>query len=84
MWLQLQPGRPAARRGGREHSETPRITRILRVCCGARGSRTPDLFHAMEARYQLRHSPDSYSLRAGRSAGKPTGSYDRHSQHGLH
>ena len=26
--------------------------------CGARGIRTPDLFHAMEARYQLRHSPD--------------------------
>ena len=25
--------------------------------CGARGIRTPDLFHAMEARYQLRHSP---------------------------
>ena len=24
---------------------------------GARGIRTPDLFHAMEARYQLRHSP---------------------------
>ena len=29
-------------------------------CCfasGAMGIRTPDLFHAMEARYQLRHSP---------------------------
>ena len=26
--------------------------------CGARGIRTPDLFHAMEARYQLRHSPE--------------------------
>ena len=25
---------------------------------GARGIRTPDLFHAMEARYQLRHSPN--------------------------
>ncbi len=25
--------------------------------CGAKGIRTPDLFHAMEARYQLRHSP---------------------------
>ncbi len=25
---------------------------------GARGIRTPDLFHAMEARYQLRHSPE--------------------------
>ena len=28
-----------------------------RRLCGARGIRTPDLFHAMEARYQLRHSP---------------------------
>ena len=27
------------------------------IFCGARGIRTPDLFHAMEARYQLRHSP---------------------------
>ena len=26
-------------------------------CGGAKGIRTPDLFHAMEARYQLRHSP---------------------------
>ena len=25
--------------------------------CGAIGIRTLDLFHAMEARYQLRHSP---------------------------
>ena len=29
---------------------------------GAKGIRTPDLFHAMEARYQLRHSP-SVTLR---------------------
>ena len=29
----------------------------VEVFCGARGIRTPDLFHAMEARYQLRHSP---------------------------
>ena len=27
------------------------------VLGGAKGIRTPDLFHAMEARYQLRHSP---------------------------
>ena len=32
---------------------------------GARGIRTPDLFHAMEARYQLRHSP-IYDRRPGR------------------
>lgn len=25
---------------------------------GAKGIRTPDLLHAMEARYQLRHSPE--------------------------
>ena len=29
----------------------------VEIFCGARGIRTPDLFHAMEARYQLRHSP---------------------------
>jgi hypothetical protein len=34
---------------------------------GAKGIRTPDLFHAMEARYQLRHSP------AGCSVPVPTG-----------
>ena len=33
--------------------------------CGARGIRTPDLFHAMEARYQLRHSPVGTSLAFG-------------------
>ena len=27
---------------------------------GASGNRTRDLFHAMEARYQLRYSPESY------------------------
>ena len=31
--------------------------RDLAEYCGATGIRTPDLFHAMEARYQLRHSP---------------------------
>ena len=32
----------------------------VRACAwgGAKGIRTPDLFHAMEARYQLRHSPE--------------------------
>jgi hypothetical protein len=28
--------------------------------CGAYGTRTPDLFHAMEARYQLRQSPSMF------------------------
>lgn len=27
--------------------------------CGAKGIRTPDPLHAMEMRYQLRHSPKS-------------------------
>ena len=27
---------------------------------GATGSRTPDLLHAMQARYQLRYSPHKY------------------------
>ena len=30
---------------------------------GAKGIRTPGLFHAMEARYQLRHSPASFGTR---------------------
>jgi hypothetical protein len=29
-----------------------------RVCGGAEGNRTPDLFDANEARYQLRYSPE--------------------------
>ena len=33
----------------------------LFLSCGAMGIRTPDLFHAMEARYQLRHSPVTHS-----------------------
>ena len=34
---------------------------------GAKGIRTPDLFHAMEARYQLRHSPEQGStIRGGK------------------
>ena len=33
----------------------------LFLSCGAMGIRTPDLFHAMEARYQLRHSPETHS-----------------------
>ena len=29
----------------------------LRLSSGAEGTRTPDPLHAMEVRYQLRHSP---------------------------
>ena len=38
-------------------------------CGGAMGIRTPDLLHAMEARYQLRHSP----LRSRMSLAAPGG-----------
>lgn len=43
---------------------------------GAKGIRTPDLFHAMEARYQLRHSPvfSSSRLRPVKHNGTPAGS----------
>ena len=37
--------------------DTVKTMSRLRTFGGARGIRTPDLFHAMEARYQLRHSP---------------------------
>ena len=30
--------------------------------CGAEGTRTPDPLHAMQVRYQLRHSPVLSSL----------------------
>ena len=33
---------------------------ILNNLSGDKGIRTPDLFHAMEARYQLRHIPVLY------------------------
>ncbi len=43
---------------------------------GAKGIRTPDLFHAMEARYQLRHSPafSSSRLRPVKHNGTPADS----------
>ena len=43
---------------------------------GAKGIRTPDLFHAMEARYQLRHSPvfSSSRLRPVKHSGTPADS----------
>ena len=33
------------------------LERVLEKCGGAKGIRTPDLLHAMQTRYQLRHSP---------------------------
>ena len=54
-WSLKSCKRPVSRVGNRPLS-----------CGGAEGIRTPDLFHAMEARYQLRQSPavscDSESL----------------------
>ena len=40
-------------------SEWVGVDHVCFRSCGAKGIRTPDLFHAMEARYQLRHSPES-------------------------
>ena len=37
------------------------LVRCRCSACGAKGIRTPGLFHAMEARYQLRHSPELWS-----------------------
>ena len=37
------------------------LVRCRFSACGAKGIRTPGLFHAMEARYQLRHSPGLWS-----------------------
>ena len=62
----LGPGgrsRPGTGQRWRARAERPRRTTkgsnasALEPFGGARGIRTPDLFHAMEARYQLRHSP---------------------------
>ena len=33
------------------------LERVSEKCGGAKGIRTPDLLHAMQTRYQLRHSP---------------------------
>ena len=37
----------------------PRFRRSEAVCvsCGGEGTRTPDPLHAMQVRYQLRHTP---------------------------
>lgn len=43
------------------NEETSSFT-VHRRRCGASGNRTRDLFHAMEARYQLRYSPESHVL----------------------
>ena len=43
-------------------NEKPASRYAMRVVCGARGIRTPDPLHAMEMRYQLRHSPGRSSV----------------------
>ncbi len=43
--------------GSRSNKKTDTHKLSVGFFGGARGIRTPDLFHAMEARYQLRHSP---------------------------
>lgn len=45
------------------------MSRDLTIC-GGKGIRTPDLLHAMETRYQLRHTPasDSQQLSCGARA----------------
>ncbi len=52
------------------------------LICGAKGIRTPDLFHAMEARYQLRHSPalvseqpEKYSVVTGYRTNRKRGTH---------
>ena len=50
-----EPEKPANRPLGQQKTDTHNLS--VGIFCGARGIRTPDLFHAMEARYQLRHSP---------------------------
>lgn len=50
------PMRPEATRTPARRK--PRLASLGFGDRGARGIRTPDLFHAMEARYQLRHSPE--------------------------
>ena len=64
--------------GHAPNAETLRQLDPTSVCssniCGAKGIRTPGLFHAMEARYQLRHSPvsrDPLNLPESRVVRKP-------------
>jgi anaerobic selenocysteine-containing dehydrogenase len=60
------PVAPRRSRNGFPSSSALTWSRRVRVrplryrCSGAEGTRTPDPLHAMEVRYQLRHSPGSY------------------------
>ena len=70
-----EPGAEGIRRspGGRPPPESPLCypAQIIRppgttpgglMICGAEGTRTPDPLHAMQVRYQLRHSPERTEL----------------------
>ena len=50
----------------------PRRACGLRFRSGAKGNRTPDLFHAMEALYQLSYSPEGTPTVAPAVAGPET------------
>ncbi len=50
--------RPLDRHGTEANRVTPTVASAEGSTCGAKGNRTPDLFHAMEALYQLSYSPE--------------------------
>ena len=60
-------GRPPGKHSGPRGSRS-KIGDHQGPARGAMGIRTPDLLHAMEARYQLRHSPARLRGRSSRSA----------------
>ena len=49
----------------------PALAALGSFVCGANGIRTRGLFHAMEARYQLRHSPSASHYLTGSRASCP-------------
>src|SRR5580704_13044785 len=54
-----QPGKPRTHRHLIRHFDA---RQTFEKYCGAKGIRTPDLLHAMQTRYQLRHSPSCTTL----------------------
>ena len=55
--------RNPVRPGNEEHKKSAGTLRFRRISGGAEGTRTPDPLHAMQVRYQLRHSPELLLLR---------------------
>ena len=72
-------GNLAARHRRRTEEAGPLRVRPLRVG-GAEGTRTPDPLHAMQMRYQLRHSPNSARTLADSRAEVKSGSGSQVSQ----